>query len=180
MNIAIDVDEVLRDFVGQLIIEYKKDFPDHDVTPVESWDVSLSFPIGHALYDYFKLTRPREIFEYAPVLKGAQDMCEELRQDGHILWLVTSQEKGNEVYTCNWLAKNYISYDHLVFTSQKDRVVCDVLLDDGMHNLEAFKKTGGIAVCMDKPWNKDWDGYRVTSMYEFYDLVKTLSTGRPQ
>jgi 5'(3')-deoxyribonucleotidase len=49
-----------------------------------------------------------------------------------------------------------------------------VLLDDNMDNLIKWSEYGGIAVAYNHTFNQEWDGLRVYSHKEFYDLVKEL------
>lgn len=132
------------------------------------------FPgIGDGIIDYFKNVRPKEIFEDAPAYQGAQLVCDLLKRDGHRVWLVTTQQHGNEKYTLNWIEKNDIAYDHICFTHDKGKIMCDILIDDGLHNLEAFQSrtNPGISVCMNRTWNTQFIGHRVYSLQEFYNLV---------
>ena len=176
MRIGVDVDGVPRDFVGSLQRQYAVDFPDHVMSPVTQWDLHHFFPIGKAIYPYAFDTRAKEIFEGADPYPGAYAAMIALKERGHEIVYVTTQPRGKEVHTINWLLKHNFPYDGLVITGIKDIANCDVYIDDGPHNVKVLQATGKEVVIYDQPWNRLSLGDRVYSLQQFLDIVDGLNT----
>lgn len=172
MRIAIDIDNVLRDFTGALIEEYKKDFPDHKVGFINKWDLSQFFPIGKQIYDYAFKHKAESIFRYGKPCEGVAMFISELKAQGHEIWLITTQPHGKEFLTILWIYANIPVWDSIVYTKNKEVVNCDILLDDAPHNIKAFIKSGKRGIYFDQPWNVKMKGERVKSLEEFINLVE--------
>lgn len=181
MRIAVDIDGVLRDFVGQVNKVYEEDFPgDTTPLPVTAWDMHQFYPLGQrdpkAFWNWVFKRRGFSIFKYASPYTGSREMLDELRKQGHHICLLTTQPPGNESLTCDWLKIEGVTYDSLIFSREKGMFEYDILLDDGVHNLE--KVTKGLPVCFDQPWNQEWKGVRVKSYQGFLDVVEQLQAGK--
>ena len=59
-RLLIDVDGVLRDFIGGLASIYQREYPDHKIKPVVSRDLHDNFPIGQEIYRFMDETDPEE------------------------------------------------------------------------------------------------------------------------
>ncbi len=70
--------------------------------------------------------------------------------------------------TIQWLEEREIRYRGMIFTEQKGLIQLDYLLDDHVRNLEECKL--GVGVCMDRPWNQEWQGLRVKGYDDFLRL----------
>ena len=176
MRIGVDVDGVLRDFVGKLILQYHEDYPGHEVLPVTDWGLNLFFPIGNAIFPYAFDHRAREIFEGADPYPGAISAMIALKERGHEIFYVTTQPRGKEVHTINWILKHNLPYDGIVITGIKNAVNCDIFIDDGPHNIKALREAGKLAVCFSQPWNRFVTGDRVKTLQEFVEIVDGLNT----
>jgi uncharacterized HAD superfamily protein len=173
LNLGIDVDGVIRDHVTGLREVYLKDFPGHVVLPVTAWDVSLFYPIGKDIYDYWFRRRPLEAFGFAPVYDGARVALQKLWRLGHRIHIITSQVKRIEDITVKWLHQNDIPYDSIHFTDAKHLVKCDLYVDDAPHNLMALYEAGLNVVCFDRPWNQEVDWcHRVRTYDELVEIVQ--------
>ena len=172
MKLAIDIDGVLRNFCESLIEQYGKDYPDHKVGFINKWELEHFFPIGKGIYDYAFKIKAKEVFENAEPFAGARWFTEQLRRNGHYVCLLTQQPKGAEVFTLNWIQKHGIAYDSIAFSKEKELFNYDILLDDAEHNLRAARSAGRKAVCMSRPYNKNWDGERVSCWAEFLILIQ--------
>jgi 5'(3')-deoxyribonucleotidase len=170
MVLAIDIDGVLRDFVGSLCRQYHRDFPSHQIKPVTRFGLHEFFPIGPAICDYMYRVRNTEIFRFAEPYPGAVEFLDLLMADGQHVALVTSQPAGTELSTMLWLSENRMIYSSLHFANKKEIVRADILLDDGVVNLESAGRKVR-AVCFDRPWNKGWRGERVHHYGDFIGLI---------
>lgn len=73
----------------------------------------------------------------------------------------------------------FISWDQVIITSRKQLIKGDVLIDDGIHNLE-----GGdyIKILMTAPHNRDYDAeangmIRVYNWKQIEEVINQLSEG---
>lgn len=82
-----------------------------------------------------------------------------LRDIGRVI-VVTSPLLGHIESKFRFLTNHFPRPD-IVLASDKTLIDADVLIDDGIHNLEVFP---GIPICFHRPWNEEWDGPRV---YDF-------------
>ena len=112
-------------------------------------------------------------------LPGAVEYLKRLQDDGHDIYIVTTSNylslKGKME---NLLFKYFpfIKWDHVIITSNKQMIRGDVLIDDGVHNLE-----GGdyFKILMTAPHNRNYDAaankmIRVDSWENIYRVISVL------
>jgi len=182
MKIGVDVDGVLRNFVGQLIATYKRHYPDHTVLPYETWKWRLDENFPDFPGDKVKFTswlyHPKiieEIMVRAPMFPGALHAFKELQKTRHEIIIVSHQRTGAEQYTLTWLGKHGFSPKHIHFTANKLEAATDAIIDDKKENLQAFRKAGKINICITRPWNTDEDLQpRFASFQEAVEFLKVL------
>ena len=80
--------------------------------------------------------------------------------------------------TKEWLRKNDIVYDKIIFTQGSklpyilDNKI-DILIDDSPKNiLEASKKIS--VLCFDNPYNKSINGDNIKRVYSWYDILNKI------
>lgn len=169
--VIIDTDEVIRKFVAQVTKIYNTEFPSNptNTDSLSAWSLSEYFPLIKDIQNYFDITHPKEIYENAEIYEGTQDFLLKLKELGYFVVLASAQIPDNHQYTINWYKKHNLVYDAICFTQDKSIFHADFLLDDGVHNLQAF--SSGMSVAMNRGWNKHWHGARVSSFNEFIDFL---------
>ncbi len=174
MIVAVDIDGVLRDIITKINEVYKREYPSHNIKEIKEWGLHKSYPIGHGIYHFVFEKHAKEIFTYAKPYDYAVEFCRRLRYSAGYLILCSTQSLKCQKYTLEWLDLNNFEYDTIAFTTNKEIIRCDILLDDGVHNLEAIRSSGNetIPICFDRPWNKKWEGKRVSGYKEFIELVE--------
>lgn len=174
LDIGIDVDGVLRDTFKGIAKAYflkgghklysLKDFKDYDFTKLMNIDDKKKFFINNA----------KTIFYDTPKKKHT-NYLNEIAEENNI-HIITSQFKGLEGLTLEWLHKNRIPYDSINFTWDKSLIDVDIMLDDLPYNLKKFNGDT-IGVCYTAPYNYlGWEGLRVNNMKEFSKLIKDINT----
>ena len=197
MIIAIDLDGVLRDFIGQLIKQFKQDYPtsankipqsEDDIT---RWALSDFFPKGwnkKELSKYWRETRPDEIYgdadPYPQALKFMKQLSKYCKQNKHKLIIITSaQHKLTQKANWKWLKRTGVDklVDEIHMKVDKYKIPGDILLDDYIVNLEKWSDTKSvsfpgqrIAVAFNRPWNQQWDRARVKNYDAFLLFLKTI------
>lgn len=177
MEIKIDVDGVLRDFIWQLQQTYLKDFPNHPIKWVDEWNLHKFFVIGKAIYHYAFEYRAEEIFTQAPPYRGqieALNRFVDRHGDRMSITIASTQPKHNEEYTRIWLNKHRVPYDTIVFSDTKSEIPGNIILDDAPHNLDEVFGAGQIAICQSRPWNRFVKYPRVRNMKEFLTICEVM------
>ncbi len=166
----IDLDGVIRDWVTGLILTYKEFYPDHEIKAINSRFIQNSFPIGKEIEQFIKENNEQLILNAPPY----PDSLESLNywSKKYDLVIVTSQEDYAIHDTMNWIDRYQLPVKDVVITFNKEKVSGIALLDDFVYNLEKFSENGGLSVCFDQPWNKEWNGLRVKTLYEYFTLIE--------
>jgi 5'(3')-deoxyribonucleotidase len=173
MRLAIDIDGVLRDFVGQVNSVFDVCYPNGWRKPITKYEMDEFYSIGKEIYDMAFNKQSSSVYVLAPVYRGAKMMLHDLQTDGHTIIIATSQPNREVLrHTVAWLNVNEIPYDEFYCSLNlggKENIEADVLLDDYAKHLRAFP---GNSVCFNQPWNKEWQWDRVYTHEEFVDWVR--------
>jgi len=170
IRVLLDLDGVIRDFVTGVKNAYQKEYPDHRIKEITSRKLDTFFPIGERIYEFIDREHLEEILIHAPAYSGAIEAMYKWENDFQSV-LVTAQPRDWRYPTYIWIGKHRVPVNEVIITFKKYQVPGIALLDDFTENLEAFRRTDRLAVCMDQPWNRNWDGPRVKTVDEFYQLV---------
>lgn len=187
--ILLDLDDVLNNqnelWLAELNRLYNKNVKPEDI---RSWDITKAFPAltESQIYEpvtsgrlVWKMTAPHDAVEYTNCWHN----------NGHTLFIVTATHTSNADAKVQWLYRNYpwFNEDRLIITRYKQLIMGDVLIDDGLHNLQRDKDIGTepqyVKVCMDQPWNRRSSNllegiHRVHSFAEADGIVQLLSRRR--
>jgi len=175
VHVALDIDGVLRDFIGALQRVYRREHPDHTTLEVTEWDVRKFFPPGIV---EFMGQHKEELMAEADPFPGLTAGLRQLGSLPHTYHVITSSMKGTESSTCAWLAMHvtpFLEVQSLMFATDKTLHTADILVDDRVENLVGWAGAGERAICFDQPWNKDWKGQRVRSYAALYNTLKSLA-----
>lgn len=169
-RVIIDVDGVLRDFVGSLVRVYLREYPGHQVKPVNSRKLEDFFPIKEKIYPFMDETFAWEILAEADPYPESIDVLRTWEKEFEIV-IATTQPLSGRAPTFYWLGKHRVPCDEIHVTAEKQLLSGVALLDDFVDNLEKFAATGRLAVCLDRPWNHYWKGPRAKTLTEFFAIV---------
>jgi 5'(3')-deoxyribonucleotidase len=157
MLIKVDIDGVLRDFVGSvynhLYSIMPQDVPENEPL-ITKWDIHEFYPKirKDEFYRLIFYTYGYEIFSFAKPYPDAWDFMMVLRNLGVTIVLFTQQTLSNATHTLRWLKKYSIPFDYFIFTETKDkRLMPGLLLDDKPENMFS-----GADILLDRPWNQDF------------------------
>jgi len=198
MNIGIDVDGVLTDIQGfnrkHAPPFFKKKF-NREVVDENPYDIRDIFKCPEDEYQaYWK----KYLFKYVifePAREDAKKTVQALCKDGHKIFIISKR-----VFTCrddfmgkfmrflmrNWLWRNGIKYDEIVFCDNdvpdSKRSACldkqiDVMIDDEPVNIEAIAPIARV-ICFDTSYNRECDGEGITRVYcwgEVLEILKRLN-----
>lgn len=49
-----------------------------------------------------------------------------------------------------------------------------ILVDDNIKHLTEWQKNGGIAICFERGYNKNWNGLKIKKHYEIFELLEKI------
>ena len=191
MNIGIDIDNVISNFDEVL----KKEFLIHDKELRNTGIINSEAHITRGMFDWtdnelwtFYLENIGRITPDLDVIDEAKKYIEKLKEDGHIIVIITGRDNGEykDPYTMTkkWLKEKGIVYDKLIFTNgykkgkQGKAEKClengiDVMIDDSARICRECLQNNITTLIMDKPCNRDEKEItRVHNWKEIYEFIK--------
>ena len=161
MKALVDVDGVVSDFVGGLLSRLDEAGQDHGIDietlgPRHMFDY-MSPAVEQVAHD---IVSSSGFASNLPVIKGAVDGVNNLINLGYKVVFVTAPWKPSKTWCYDrhwWLRQHFPSECDIIFTSAKEHVVGDILIDDYLPYLVkwtlAHPSKKGLVY--DQPWNRD-------------------------
>lgn len=189
LNFLIDVDDVLRNLVPNMVRLYNNEFgTDMKHEDVKDYSINVSFSkvakkYGDA-YTWFFVTHGHELFYDSEAIEGAADAVRKLKKYGTIQIVTKQRSLNSKIDTLMWLEKCGIEYDNVCFVQDKTTVACDFFIDDYHDNFLFCGSDGSTGILIDAPYNakvdidllKSWTGFdkieRYGSIREFADNIE--------
>lgn len=157
MRILIDMDDtieqLLRAWLNGVNEKYGYSVRYDEMT---SWDVSAPYE-GLTRDQVYAIPDEPGFWATVEPIPGAAEAMKRFMDAGHEVYIVTATtyrtvaEKMDDLLF-RWFP--FLSWDQVIITSRKQLIKGDVLIDDGVHNLE-----GGdyVKILMTAPHNRDYD-----------------------
>lgn len=170
-RIAVDMDEVLADALGEHLARYNRDHGEaitrEQLEGKWLWEI-VSADRRARLEGYL---RSEDFFEDLPVLKDSQEVLARLSQHYEIFIATAAMEFPNSFGPkYRWLRRHFpfIPPTHFVFCGDKSILHADYLIDDTCRHFERFK---GQGILFSAPHNATISGFRrVASWREIEEL----------
>ena len=182
MTILVDMDDTIEQLLKAWVREVNERYG-YSVAydEVVSWDVSAAFP-GLSWEQVYEIPTLPGFWRTVEPIPGAAEALQRLMAAGHEVYIVTATtcesvpEKMNELLF-RWFP--FLSWDQVIITCRKQMIRGDVLIDDGVHNLEggAYAK-----LLMTAPHNRGYDAeangmIRVDNWAQIEDVIQSLQNG---
>jgi 5'(3')-deoxyribonucleotidase len=174
-TIAVDMDEVVADALGEHLRRYNQLFGaaikrEHLV----GRHLSQIIPIEH-IDRAQQLVHTEDFFADLDVMPGAQEVLQRLCRE-HEVFITTAAMEVPKSFDAkyNWLRKHFsfLSPMNYVFCGAKYIVAADYLIDDNSHH---FKRFRGEGILFDAPHNRHVTGYRrVMNWHEVGELFSQV------
>ena len=178
--ICIDIDDTIEDLLKAWVAWLNtKHNLNKDYRQISNWDVSLFFPELNksqvieplTLESFWKTVKPK---------RGAAFYIKKLINEGHNIYLCTATHYLNIKYKYKHVINKYfpfISWDKIIITQNKQLINCDIMIDDGPHNLI---NGNYIKILFDAPHNKqfiekNYEILRVSNWKQIYNFIKNLT-----
>lgn len=179
MTILVDMDDTIEQqikaWVQGVNRKYDRNISVDDVT---EWDISKAFP-GLSFEQVYEIPMEPGFWKTVEPIPGAAEGLQRLIAAGHQVLIVTATVFDSVPEKMNELLFKYfpfLSWDQVIITGRKQLICGDVLIDDGVHNLE-----GGdyVKLLMTAPHNKSYDAeangmIRVHSWEEITEVIEKL------
>ncbi|MGL4737512.1 MAG: 5' nucleotidase, NT5C type [Cellulosilyticaceae bacterium] len=150
--LLIDQDDVLAEYMKTVTYTFNEihqtAFKPEDCN---CWDLEKVF--GDQIFD---IMYEPELFRKLEPVPHALAVFERLYKSGLFeIFIVTAAHPASVEAKYEWI-KEYLPFfplNHIIICSSKYMVKGDFLLDDGMHNINAFAEHGGIPIIFNRPHN---------------------------
>lgn len=180
-TILCDFDDVLINFCEvwvELINEQNGTLV--NIKDITEWEISKFFPTLTEEQIYKPLYEGK-IWDKVTPLRGAVNYLKRLKEDGHKVYIVTSSHyKTIETKTEKVMFKYFpfIDISDVIVCHNKQMIMGDFLIDDGIHNLINISCSG---ILMTQPHNINYDISmydNITRVYDWkgiYDIITKAS-----
>jgi 5'-nucleotidase len=141
LRILVDLDGIVADFFGPLWVEYERLTGEKiSTSQILCWDMSKYVSHPEVLKSiYFR----HGYFTTLPTLPGAVNALGELADDGHELVIVSSPcTPHSAAEKLEWCKKHlpFLDQKNVWIGHNKHHVRGDILIDDGPHNISAYRR----------------------------------------
>ena len=157
MTILVDMDDtieqLLQAWVEGVNSAYGRSVAYEDI---RSWDVSAAYP-GLTWEEVYAIPMRPGFWKTVKPIPGAAEGLQRLIAAGHKVYIVTATPFASVPEKMDELLFRYfpfLSWENVIITGNKQMIRGDVLIDDGVHNLEGgdYRK-----ILMTAPHNREYD-----------------------
>lgn len=195
MRIGIDIDGVLTD-IEQWQLDYGSKFYFEkyrkEILNSEGYETTDIFKVDSKLDDEFWTEYFRDYSINVDVRKFASEVIKKLKQDGNEIYIITARGsflshsanvmlfEENKKIVLEWLRKNEIEYDKIIFSPEDKLSIClenniDVMVEDKVDNINKIS-TRIPVICFHAGYNKNCKGNNIFRCYSWYDIYSKISS----
>lgn len=180
MRIGIDIDDTITNTQDKI-----------DEIALNKENIKVYDRTKHWFYDRFNCSEEEdEIFfhKYAKEIMGEANIKEnaslyinKLHDLGHEIYIITarSNKYADNIMdiTLDYLDKNEIKYDKIIFQSHNKADICkenniDVMIDDSIEHINEITDIGIKVIIMDNEYNRGCNGVRAKDWEEVYNIIE--------
>ena len=173
MIILVDMDDTIEQLLKSWIARANERFGTN-VSPDEVTDWNISFPFPGIEKE--ELTYEPGFWSSVEPMPGAAEALKHFLDEGHEVYIVTSTEIEHVEEKMKGLLFRYfpfLDWGRVILTRRKQLIRGDVLIDDGIHNLEggAYKK-----ILFTAPHNRHYDAeaHGMTRVNNWEEAVRII------
>lgn len=195
MRIGIDIDGVLTD-IEQWQLDYGSKFYfekyGKEIQNNEGYETTDIFKVDSKLDDEFWTEYFKDYSTNVDVRKLASEVIQKLKQDGNEIYIITARGsflshsanvmlfEENKNIVLEWLRKNEIEYDKIIFSPEDKLSIClenniDVMIEDKVDNINKIS-TRIPVICFHAGYNKNCKGNNIFRCYSWYDIYSKISS----
>ena len=184
MIILVDLDDTIEQLLKAWVKRANEKFS-RSVTldDITDWNVATAYP-GLTREEVYGVTYEKGFWESVEPMPGAAEALKHFMDEGHEVYIVTATEPEHVEQKMKGLLFRYfpfISWNQVIITSRKQLIRGDVLIDDGIHNLEGGKYKN---ILFTAPHNRFYDAEKngMTRVSTWEEAVRVVDdyafTGR--
>lgn len=181
LTILVDLDDVLWDLCGHWVNELNRLFgTEVNVNDITDWNIKQFFSNLNEAELYIPINTPF-FWDEVEAIDGAQYYLKRLLNDGHRVKIVTATHYNSLQGKMRRFEElfPFFSWRDVVIAYDKGMIQGDLLIDDGIHNLEG---TTCRRILFERPHNRLYDAeangmIRVKTWSEIYEIIERLSKG---
>ena len=178
-TIGIDLDDTIENLLVAWIAWLNKEHNlNISIDDVTGWEMGNLYP----MLTSEQIFAPLFLDSFWSTVEPKQDAIyyvDQLIKDGQDVYIITSSHYATIKSKVEAIINRYfpaIDWKHIITTNNKKLIRCDIMVDDGPHNLE---NGNYIRILFDAPHNKDYPAEenkmkRVHNWEEAYNLIKNL------
>ena len=183
MVILVDMDDTIEQLLkAWLAVINQKHGRNVECEDIVDWNMALAYP-GLTHEEVYDVIKQPGFWGSVEPIPGAAEALQRLIAAGHEVYIVTAtdyesvpEKMGDLLF--RWFP--FLSWDHVIITSNKQMIRGDVLIDDGIHNLEGGEYA---KILVTAPYNRDYDAeahgmIRVHNWTEIEEAIRRLATGQ--
>ena len=185
MVILVDMDDTIEHllvpWLDWLNRQYGKNVRESDVV---SWSMQVAYP-DLTIEQIFAPLDMAEFWDTVTPVEGAPEALKRMIERGHEVYVVTSTPPYSVEAKMERVLFRYfpfIPWSNVIITGNKQMLKADVMIDDGVHNLE-----GGnyVKILVDAPYNRAYDEtqegmIRVRNWSEIEEVMREIERGRKE
>ncbi|MEG0013176.1 MAG: hypothetical protein RR324_07245 [Cellulosilyticaceae bacterium] len=170
--LLIDQDDVLVEYIVAVVTAFNNKYgTSFKASECNSWNLISIF--GEEI---MTVMHEPDLFKDLEPVKDAIETFERLyRSNLFEMYIVTAAHPRTVEAKYEWIKEHmaFLPQSNIIVSSAKHMIRGDYLLDDGMHNIRAFAKSGGVPIIFDRPHNKleGKEFQRIGSWKEFEILI---------
>lgn len=193
MNIGIDIDGVLTDLENYIGTVGKKYMNENGLGFDDTMNINttcgfLSEEDSYRFWD----THWEDYAINIEARKNASNIIEKLKSNGNKIIIITARtydktitksgikrQKNMEKLIIEWLDKNNIKYDKIVFSNLNKLKDCldnkiDIMIEDSIPNIEQLKDNMKI-ICFDAKYNHSYTDSQIQRVYNWDDIYNIIT-----
>ena len=157
MTILVDMDETIEHLLPAwldfLNAKYGRNVTTDDIN---NWDLTLFYP-GIPAEEVYDVVNHDDFWKNVKPMEGAAEVLERFIAKGHDVYIVTATVYQSIRGKMDYLLFKYfpfLTWQNVIITSRKQLLKADIMIDDGIHNLE-----GGDyhKILVTAPYNRKYD-----------------------
>ena len=177
LTLLIDADDTIENLCEEWV-KYlnEKHGTSVSLTDIKEWDMAKAFPTIPRNEVYEPLFN-EDLWKRVTPLPGAVENIKKIIEDGHKVVIVTSSHPYTVALKWIYVFERYfpfISIHDVIFSSQKQLIKGDVMIDDAPHNL-----VGGdyFKLLYDAPHNQNFDteSYNIARVYNWKEVYFAIN-----